>query len=432
MSNCDIIPKDAKVILCAVSGGADSVYLLHRATAEAKINNVAVHVAHYNHKLRGKESDRDESFVKNLCRDLGVNLICESGDVAFYSKQNKIGTEEAARELRYDFLARVAKSVKADYILTAHTADDNAETILLNLTRGTGLAGLCGIPEKRDNIIRPLLKIERAEIEEYLISNSIAYIEDSSNKKSIYSRNRIRLNVMPELKMINSNVTGNISRTISLIKKDAEYMQGLADEFINEHCKNDIPCDKLSNLPEPIAARVVMQLCPTQLSETHINSVLELCKIRGTAYLDLPGIRCTVSAGRLLFFENELTKLKDYQIPQHGETFITELGRTVISSQIESFCEVNSSLNTFFFNLDSICGNIFCTSYKEGDKIRLSKRNCTKKVTDIYQEAKMPVKGRLLNPVLRDEAGPIAVINFGIAERCIPQIGKPAIKIEFI
>ncbi|NLC72741.1 MAG: tRNA lysidine(34) synthetase TilS, partial [Ruminococcaceae bacterium] len=132
MSKCDIIPKDAKAILCAVSGGADSVYLLHRATAEAKINDVTVHVAHYNHNLRGKESDRDESFVKNLCRDLGVNLICESGDVALYSKQNKIGTEEAARELRYDFLARVAKSVKADYILTAHTADDNAETILLN------------------------------------------------------------------------------------------------------------------------------------------------------------------------------------------------------------------------------------------------------------------------------------------------------------
>lgn len=175
-----MLPPGSRV-LCAVSGGADSMCLLHLLWSGRGGLGIEVAAAHYEHGLRGEESQRDAEFVERFCREREIACLVEHGDAADYGRKKHLGIEEAARELRYDFLRRAAAELNCDKIATAHNADDNAETIIFNLCRGGGL-GLGGIPPVRGNIIRPLLGCTRAEIEEYLRENSIPHVEDSSNE----------------------------------------------------------------------------------------------------------------------------------------------------------------------------------------------------------------------------------------------------------
>jgi tRNA(Ile)-lysidine synthase len=189
-------------ILAAVSGGADSVCLL-AALLELKDKfGFSVAAAHFDHRLRGAESDRDALFVGRLCRDLNVTLYTGSADVGGYARENGLGGEEAARRLRYDFFYETGKKSGAVRIATAHTADDNAETILFHLTRGAGLRGLGGIPPVHGHIIRPMLAVTREEVLFFLSGRSLTYVEDSSNADEKYSRNLIRRRVIPVLKQI--------------------------------------------------------------------------------------------------------------------------------------------------------------------------------------------------------------------------------------
>ena len=174
-------------VVCAVSGGADSVCMLHVLLSLRDTLGITVEAAHFNHHLRGKESDRDEAFVRQLCETLGVHLYVDGGDVQSRAARTHESMEEAARKLRYAFFSSLP-----GLIATAHTQDDNLETVLLNLTRGTGLTGLCGIPPKRENLIRPLLPCSRAEIEDYLEKNGLSYVTDSSNLLPDVRRSRPR------------------------------------------------------------------------------------------------------------------------------------------------------------------------------------------------------------------------------------------------
>ena len=182
---------DTDSLTVALSGGADSVALLY-AMAELKEEySFSLSAAHLNHNLRGEESDRDEEFCKKTCEKLGIPLITESVDVKKEAEESGESIETAARRIRYDFLSRVSSGK----IATAHTADDNLETVIFNLSRGTDLAGLCGIPPVRDNIIRPLIFCTREDIENYLKEKGASYCTDSTNNEDIYKRNFIRHNI---------------------------------------------------------------------------------------------------------------------------------------------------------------------------------------------------------------------------------------------
>ena len=187
-------------MLCAVSGGVDSMYLLHRMAELGAQRGFAVGCAHFNHGLRGAESDRDEAFVRAQCEKLGVPFYAGRGDVA---SVRGMGTEAAARELRYAFLTHCADEHGYDWIATAHTADDNAETLLLNLARGCGLRGLTGIPPQRGKLLRPMLDTTRAQAEAYLTARAIPHVEDSTNAADTYARNRVRHHAVPALESVN-------------------------------------------------------------------------------------------------------------------------------------------------------------------------------------------------------------------------------------
>ena len=203
-----MLPRGCTV-LCAVSGGADSVCLLDLVR---RLGDVTVLCAHFDHGIRGAESARDAAFVEALCKDWGVPFFPGRGDVPAYAAANGLSIETAAREMRYAFLERTAKEQGADVIATAHNLNDNAETILFRMARGTGLRGLTGIPARRGEIVRPLLQTPRRDIEEYLTAHGIPHVEDSTNAETDAARNRIRLDVLPRLESIHPGAAAGIAR----------------------------------------------------------------------------------------------------------------------------------------------------------------------------------------------------------------------------
>lgn len=237
-------------VIVGLSGGADSVALLDMLIC---LGYKCV-AAHCNFHLRGAESDRDASFVEKLCEEQGVDLYKVEFDTSEYAKNNAISIEMAARELRYKWFEELCTSLDISHIAVAHHRDDSIETVLLNLTRGTGIRGLTGIPPKNGRIVRPMLSISRYDILDYLNNRNLKFVEDSTNSEDIYTRNKIRLNVIPFLESINPSVREAINRT-------SEHLSQVANIYnaYIEHAKmqimdgNRIKIEELLKLIEPEA-----------------------------------------------------------------------------------------------------------------------------------------------------------------------------------
>ena len=225
------LPRGGRV-LCAVSGGLDSMCLLHFLHTRGP--GFTVLAAHFNHRLRGAAADRDEAFVRDWCAGAGIPCFCGSGDVRELAEREGLSVEEAARTLRYAFLEETAEREGCAAILTAHHADDNAETMLLNLLRGTGIRGLAGIPEARGNIVRPFLRISRAELTEYAAAHGIPHVEDETNQLDDAARNVLRHRVLPVLRELNPRAAENMARTAELALRDEEALTRAAEELLEQ------------------------------------------------------------------------------------------------------------------------------------------------------------------------------------------------------
>ena len=217
-------------LLVAISGGVDSVVLTHLCK-EAKLDFA---LAHCNFNLRGNESDADESFVLELAEDLDVEVFIQNFDTESFAKNEKLSIQLAARQLRYDWFFELSEQLNFDYILTAHHADDNLETFLINLSRGTGLEGLKGIPEVNETIVRPLLSFSREDIEDYAKTNHLKWREDSSNASTKYLRNKLRHDVIPVLKDINPDVLANFQNTLAHLNDSSTIVEDAVDFFLNK------------------------------------------------------------------------------------------------------------------------------------------------------------------------------------------------------
>ena len=220
-------------LLITISGGLDSVVLTHLCY-KLKLD---IALAHCNFNLRGKESDTDEDFVLQLAKDLNLEVFIENFETETYAKQNKLSTQMAARELRYNWFNELTEQLHFDYILTAHHADDNLETFLINLSRGTGLDGLTGIPEVNNNIVRPLLSFSREDIEKYANENNLKWREDSSNVSKKYLRNQLRLEVIPKLKEINPQLLQNFNKTVAHLQDSRTIIDDRIDSISNKVIK---------------------------------------------------------------------------------------------------------------------------------------------------------------------------------------------------
>ena len=419
-------------ILCAVSGGADSMCLLHYLISHQAELGIEVVAAHYEHGIRGEESLRDSSFVTSFCREAGVQLVCEHGNVPAYASAHSLGMEEAARLLRYDFLNRAAQSSGTDRIATAHNKNDNAETLLLNLTRGSGAAGLCGIPPMRGNIIRPLLAVSRQEILSYNAAYGVPFVEDSTNLSDDYTRNMLRHHVLPVLEEINPAFTDAALRTSELLRADELHLQREAKTFLEAHTREDsIPCDALLQLDRAIQSRALREVLPQAVGAKHVDAILSLLKKDGLCYCDVPGARVRKEQGRLWFDKGDGQPVGEYCVPPEGELLLPSQRLKVRSEITEYHGEVHDLFNTFYLNCGEIYGNLLLTSPRPGDALRILGRGCSKTLKKLFTESGFTQRQRQEALVLRDDAGVLAVRGLAIAERTKPVSDSKAIKITF-
>ena len=317
ISRCEML-EDGDTVIVGLSGGADSTALL-RVLCELKTEyNLNLIAAHVNHGIRGAEADRDEAFCKELCKKLGVQIYAFHIDIPELAKERGVSLEVAGRDARYEFFTGLAG--EKGKIATAHNAQDTAETLLLNLCRGTGLKGLTGIPPVRfvehkagcrsdetvsTMVIRPLIECTREEIEAYLESLGQDYVTDSTNLEDDYTRNRIRHNVIPELVAVNENAMGNITRCISTLKDDSDFLEALAEELISSSDRGDgLDTDALLAAPKPVLSRAVSRLaydaCGRYPEKVHIVKAIDMMKIGRTDQVQIPGgAYIRVEKGRL-------------------------------------------------------------------------------------------------------------------------------------
>lgn len=418
-------------VLCAVSGGADSMALLHRLWAGREALGITVLAAHLDHGLRGEEALRDAAFVEGWCRERAIPCAVGHADAAAWAGENGLGVEEAARELRYAFLERTADEWRCERIATAHTADDNSETILFHLLRGSGAAGLRGIPRERGRIIRPLLDTSREEIERYLLENDIPHVEDSSNASDAYVRNRLRHQVMPVLREMNPRLNAAMGRTALLLDRDETYLNAQAAAFLAKASDGEsLPLSALNALHPAVASRAVRLFWRQSLSLEQAESVLAFARGTERGFLDLPGGRLRRERGRLYRSGEEPTvPLPVRELPFGGSLSVPEAGLMVESESLVKSQEIYGLFKTYDFKYESICGRILCTGRRDGDRFRPAGRGCSKSLKALFREAGLTKAERERIPVLRDEAGILAVLGFGQDERSCARPGDRVLRV---
>ena len=454
----DLFPDDG-LVLVAVSGGADSMCLLDSlleiSSTLEKLEKPGFKVAaaHFNHKLRGDESNSDEAFVTEECKNRGVRLYKGRASARYYASRKKLGIVEAARELRYDFFIKTAEKISSSKknqevrIATAHNADDLAETLIMNLVRGSGILGLSGIPVKRDSIIRPFLHTSRDEIMKYIDVKEIKFVEDSTNSLQNQVRNKIRHSVIPILREINPRFTEAAVRATELFRLDEEYLSDVAKEYIDS---KDITAPCLSTIPYPIASRIVRQMSKsnkTNISHRHVESVLEVCKRRKSlGAVSLPGMIAEIGTqgdGSLVFKPN--TGESSLYVPtefspitlKDGDTIsIPEANLSVSCSLVmydsPDYDSPDKTFSTFLFHVEQVCGIMSVGSRRDGDSIRLLGSNYTKKLKKLFHERRVPIAKRGLIPVISDEKGVLAIYGLGRSNRALPALGEYVLKVEFM
>lgn len=409
------MPLFGRTIAVGVSGGADSMALLHvllELKDEFAMNIIACHV---NHGIRGETADRDEKFVVEACKRLGVDVRILRADVPGTAKKMHLGVEECGRRIRYDFFNSVADDV---IIATAHTLSDRSETLLLNIARGASVKGLCSIPAVRGNIIRPLIDCTRAEIEKYCSDNSIEFVTDETNFEDIYSRNRIRLNVIPELKKLNPSLERAFMRLISNAEEENDFMNGFSREILGKvKLKNGYNARLLNDEHPAVRKRVIFEIINTETGvapETvHVEQVDKI----------LQGGRTEIIGDTVVEVKNGVMKIN----PQKEEIADWEFDFDSLSAEIpfgkirgeiihRNNLSLKQSVHNKVLDYDSIVGHCVLRNRRPGDKMKLAGSSCTKTLKKLFNEKH--VENRNCAAVLADEAGICWVQGLGCADRC--------------
>lgn len=426
----DLLPRGSHV-LCAVSGGADSVCLLHWLSRMRQPLGFTLSAAHYNHHLRGAESLRDEEFVRSFvskcCPD--VPLVVGCGDVSAQARCAGTGIEETAREMRYAFLQDMAKTVGAQLIATAHNADDNAETMLLHLIRGSGLRGLTGIPPRRDNIVRPLLTTQRRDIEEYLQLYGLPHVEDSSNADVQFTRNRIRRQWLPLLRELQPQFTSHMAQTARLLAQDEEYLTQQAlhtlptPQTISSGLSAHAP--SIATQPDALAVRMVRLLLDQlngdggKCEAIHLHCVVALC--RGTdpsARFSLPGgVVARRVYDRLELVREEITCIPDEtHLPLPGQLTLSwgtvTARRTIYQTNAQTPC-------SFYLSCAKVGAGLSVRSRRTGDELARPGRP-KRTLKKILIDEKVPRFERDMIPVLDSGGRVAAVAGLGADSAFVP------------
>lgn len=388
--------KPGDTVNCAVSGGADSIALLFALYLLREKLQIDLRAAHFNHHLRGEESQRDEAFVRDFCSGYGIPLTVGEGNVV----PNEKGLEAAARDARYAFLETLPGK-----LATAHTADDNGETVLMHLVRGTGLKGLGGIAPVRGKLIRPMLLVTRQQVMDFIREYSLPFVEDSSNFSDRFLRNRLRHNVMPLLKQENPRLAENLSAMALRLREDEaaltdswDFSGGLSVEAV----KREAPAKRSRML-----AAFLEHCGVKEPAANHIDLAMALVRSENpSAKASFPGgVTVTREYDRLVPVR-KAQSLQPVTLNCPGVTEIPALGLQVICQPAEAL--INNE-NTFTVHPQ---GTMVLRSRCSGDEMKLP--GGTKNLKKLFIDRKIPADHRPNVPVLADEAGVLGVCGIGV------------------
>ena len=394
-------------VICAVSGGADSVALLFALYLLREKWDITLEAAHFNHHLRGAESDRDEQFVRELCDRYDIPLHLGGGAIV----PGKKGLEAAARDARYAFLNTLPGK-----IATAHTADDNAETVLMHLVRGTGLKGLGGITPVSGRLIRPMLSVTRQDVESFLEEYHVSHMEDSSNGTDAFLRNRIRHQVMPLLKQENNSLAENLTAMALRLRQDEAALDHLAE------AKATLAVEELKKLEPAIRSRILEKFLKgsgVREPEAHHIALAEALVFsnKPSAKAAFPG---GVTAGREyghLTVITETAPLETLELACPGVTELPRLGLRVICEAPTAGPNTRDSFTAF------TSGTVILRSRQTGDAMRFP--GGTKTLKKWFIDEKIPAARRGLIPVIADDRGVVGIYGGGANADRLTGPGNP-------
>lgn len=421
----------AKGVLVGFSGGADSSALLRLMSHECKKRDIFLKAVHIHHGIRGEEADRDARFCEDVCKQLNIEFELVKADIPSIAKTLGKGLEETARDFRYsEFLRILDFDERLDRLATAHNLDDNAETLLFNLIRGSSVAGLAAIPAVRKlgeyNVIRPLIKVSKREIIEFCEKNSIAFIHDSTNDDTVYTRNYIRHELIPAIEKLNPSFLEAAYRLSDMAHDDDECLELEARKLAS--CR---AAKKLSQSHRAVASRAViylfMQVSDATLSSVHVKSILKLCK-DGRGEVALPNkFYARIENGLLEFskekkvepfeFSYELKYgVNRFDIPKFA-VILQNIGENddCLEKDKESLKKIYKKSMRAELKSDTIEHMLIARSRRSGDSYVYD--SMTHKLKKLYNDRGFDALKRLELPVFSDCLGIVWVPGFKVADR---------------
>ncbi|UOY91432.1 tRNA lysidine(34) synthetase TilS [Ectobacillus sp. JY-23] len=413
-------------VVVGVSGGMDSMALLYYLQGIKERYHLQIIVAHIDHMFRGEQSAADMHHVIKVCEEF--NLTCEAAqvNVSQYQKENGLGVQEAARECRYGHFAKVMEKYQADCLALAHHGDDQIETIMMRMVRGSISKGYAGIPVKRTFaggiIIRPFLSVTKDDIKAYCADQGIIYRNDPSNEKDTYTRNRFRKYILPFLKQENPNVHVHLQRFSKFVEEDEKYLQELAFEKLNTVIKKKdknrivISIPAFESLPMPLQRRGIQLILnylyeyqlPSSLSSIHIEQALSfLRRPHPSGSLDFPvGLKVMRSYTECEFyFFSEKPEEFFYNLPVPGKVVLPNGDE--VTAEVSKLYPHTSDSSLFVGSYDAISTPLSVRTRKNGDRMTIKGMNGTKKIKAIFIEEKVPKQQRDSWPIVCDVQGEI-------------------------
>lgn len=414
-----LIQEEDKVLV-ALSGGPDSVCLLHILYKLKKVLNIELGAIHINHMLRGEDSDNDEKYIGQLCDELGINYYVKRIDIEYISKNTNVSLEVAGRNERYKAFEEIRKNNNYNKIAVAHNSNDQAETILMRMMRGTGLEGLTGIKAKRkDGVIRPILCLNRSEIERYCKENNLNPRIDASNYERVYSRNKVRLDILPYMKEnFNKDIIDTLNRMALILQKDNEFIEEYSKKCYNIYCENyegklKVSRELFENEMESIITRVVIRAfkeisnCHQNFEMKHIYEIVNLSKKGTGKRVSLTNkIICENLYGDIIFkvdYNNEENKCSEIILNKNNISNNVVFDNYIVNFEvISNKNKVEFSKNNLIklFDYDNIEKEIVIRYRKDGDRITPLGMKGSKKLKDVFINLKVPREKRDNIPIL--------------------------------
>ena len=399
-----LLAKGDKVLI-ALSGGADSVMLAVYLLSVKDELNLSLEAAHIEHGIRGAESVADMDFCSEFCKKNDIPLHILRINAVEEAEAAGLSVEEYSRNRRYEFFA----TIPCDKIATAHNATDNAETLLFRLARGSSLKGLCAIPPKRDNIIRPLIEIGADEIRNYLDENGISYCVDTTNANSDYTRNFIRNEILPRMCELNPDFVSASARAVELLSSDEDYLESVTDtELQNALEYGKLSLDYLRGLPQSILGRVITEYLKRNDLPYDYFRITQI-----KALIDNPS-RFQINDD--YFAVSDKNYLRIANVSEKAPEFKAFLGKLGIDEFL-NVCKNGGKEFAFCCDYDKIIGNATARTRLAGDKISPQGRGCTKTIKKLFNELSVPFEKRDSIPVIADGAGVIGICGYCVDER---------------